>query len=82
MISTIFWNIRGVRSKKAIHRLKKLIDINNIIFTAIMEPMVDKNKVEGYRKFLGFQNCISNDNGKVWCFWKNISNVIVTFNDE
>lgn len=69
MISAIFWNIRGVKSKKAIHRLKNLITINKVAFVAIMEPFVQKEKIEGYKKFMGFHQCISNDNGKIWCFW-------------
>lgn len=51
MINTIFWNIRGVRSKKAIHRLKHLIDINKILFVAILEIMISKEKINGYKKF-------------------------------
>ncbi|XP_070046537.1 uncharacterized protein [Nicotiana tomentosiformis] len=31
------------------------MEIANTIFVAIMEPMVSKDKIEGYRKFLGFQ---------------------------
>lgn len=69
MIKAIFWNIRGVRSKKAIHRLKNLISINNTQFVAIFEPFVIKDKIEGYRKFLGYQSCIANSNGKIWYFW-------------
>ncbi|XP_075076994.1 uncharacterized protein LOC142163768 [Nicotiana tabacum] len=34
-----------------------------------MEPFVQKEKIEGYKKFMGFHQCISNDNGKIWCFW-------------
>lgn len=82
MISTIFWNIRGVRSNKGIHRLKQLIDINCILFVAIMEPMVSKERIEGYRKFLGFKECVSNDNGKIWCFWKNVNQATVIANEE
>ncbi|XP_075106825.1 uncharacterized protein LOC142179839 [Nicotiana tabacum] len=44
--------------------------------------MVSKDKIEGYMRFLGFQGCISNDNGKIWCFWKNICHTIVSTNDE
>lgn len=81
-VNIIFWNITGIRSKKVIHRLKQLIDINNTLFTTIMEPMVDKDKIEGYIKFLGYQQCISNDNRKIWCFWNNISQISIINNKE
>ncbi|KAK6796465.1 hypothetical protein RDI58_004166 [Solanum bulbocastanum] len=75
MISALFWNIRRVRSKGAIHRLKNLVQINNIQFVAIFEPFVDKQKIDGYRKFLGFHQCLANSNGKIWCFWRNNNHV-------
>ncbi|XP_075085213.1 uncharacterized protein LOC142168437 [Nicotiana tabacum] len=34
-----------------------------------MESFVNMGKIEGYKKFLGFQNCLSNINGKIWFFW-------------
>ncbi|XP_070019754.1 uncharacterized protein [Nicotiana sylvestris] len=74
MISAIFWNIRGVRSKKAIHSLKRLTDINNTHFVAIFEPFISKEKIDGYMRFLGFQHCHSNGNGKIWYFWNSFNN--------
>lgn len=62
-------DIRGVISKEAIHRLKKLVNINKVDFVSVFEPFVDKNKIEGYKRFLGFQYSISNENGKTLCFW-------------
>lgn len=47
-----------------------------------MEPMVSKDKIEGYKKFLGYQQCISNDNGKTWCLWKNISQTSIIENHK
>ncbi|XP_070039273.1 uncharacterized protein [Nicotiana tomentosiformis] len=84
MIKAIFWNIRGVRYKKAIYRLKNLISINNTQFVAIFEPFVIKDKIEGYRKFLGYQSCIANDNGKIWCLWNHNyqSDVLVIENQQ
>ncbi|XP_070049368.1 uncharacterized protein [Nicotiana tomentosiformis] len=82
MIKAIYWNIRGVRSKKAIHRLKHLIHINNAQFVAIFEPFISKEKIDGYRNFLGFQACISNINGQIWCFWKNHLNTTIIVNED
>ncbi|OIT36491.1 hypothetical protein A4A49_60450, partial [Nicotiana attenuata] len=70
-------------SKNAIHRLKNLITINKVVFVAIMEPFVRKEKIEGYKKFLGFHKCISNDNGKIWCFWTtNCQTTVLTNEDQ
>jgi len=63
MINALFLNIRGVRTKKAIHRLKSLVKRNCIHYVAIFEPFIKMNKIEGYKKFLGFHHCISNDIG-------------------
>lgn len=44
--------------------------------------MVSKDKMEGYRKFLGFKECVSNDNGKIWYFWKNLNEATIIANKE
>lgn len=71
MIKAIFWNIRGVRSKKAIYRLKNLVGINGVQFVAVFETFISKDKIEGYKRFLGFQHCFANELGHIWCFWSN-----------
>ncbi|OIT40215.1 hypothetical protein A4A49_61829, partial [Nicotiana attenuata] len=45
------------------------VQINNLQFVAMLEPFVRKDKIEGYRRFLGFNRCLSNDIGHIWCFW-------------
>ncbi|XP_075076993.1 uncharacterized protein LOC142163758 [Nicotiana tabacum] len=82
MISTIFWNIRGVRSKKAIHRLKLLININKVVFVAFFEPFVDMSKINGYKSFLGFQHYQANVNGKIWCLWNYLDQTEVLVHSE
>ncbi|XP_060200547.1 uncharacterized protein LOC132628799 [Lycium barbarum] len=47
---------------------------------AISEPLVNSNKIEGYKRFLGFNHCISNINGKIWCFWRDGCDVSVIHN--
>lgn len=54
--------------------LKTLIDNNNTHFVAIFEPFISKEKVDGHRRFLGFQHCHSNSNGQIWCFWNSLNN--------
>ncbi|KAM3394231.1 hypothetical protein P3S68_003233 [Capsicum galapagoense] len=82
MISAIIWNIRGVRSKKAIQRLKRLVYKNKVDMVAISEPMVNMNKVEGYKRFLGFDHCTTNVTGKLWCFWRDNCIVSLIQNHE
>ncbi|KAK6796174.1 hypothetical protein RDI58_003875 [Solanum bulbocastanum] len=69
--SAIIWNIRDVRSRKAIHKLKRLTNKYKVDMVAISEPMVNGNKVEGYKRFLGFDHRTSGCNGQLWCFWRN-----------
>jgi len=40
------------------------------------------SKIAGYRKFLGFQYCMSNTNGKIWYFWNHLNNTSVLANDD
>ncbi|KAM3327342.1 hypothetical protein P3S67_002468 [Capsicum chacoense] len=82
MISAIFWNIRTVRSEKAIHRLKQHTNINKVSFVAILDPSVDMSKIDGYRRFLGFQHCVANVNGKIWCFWNFLDHTEVVVDHE
>ncbi|XP_060200562.1 uncharacterized protein LOC132628815 [Lycium barbarum] len=84
MISALFWSIRGVRSKKRpLIDSKILVLINNIQFVAIFEPFVAKQNIDGYRKFLGYQHCLSNLNGKIWCFCRNfIQADLISENDQ
>lgn len=70
MISAIIWNIRGMRSKKANQRLKRLVNKYKVDMVTISEPMLNMNKIEGYKIYLGFKHCTTNVNGKLWCFWR------------
>ncbi|XP_060185367.1 uncharacterized protein LOC132614835 [Lycium barbarum] len=82
MINTIFWNIRGVRTKKANHRLKNLIKIHKVDFVAILEPFLNMNKIEKYMKYFGFQHNLSNLNGQIWLFWAGNYNTSVIDNTD
>lgn len=65
MISAIVWNIRGVRPKNAIHRLKNLININNYNFEVVFEPFLNSNKIDGYKRLLGFQHYLANTSEQI-----------------
>nr|XP_016487427.1 PREDICTED: uncharacterized protein LOC107807533 [Nicotiana tabacum] len=45
---------------------------------AIFEPFISNDKLEGYRKFLGFQHCCCNNIGQIWCFWNSYNTTTVT----
>lgn len=63
MISTIIWNIRGMKSKKSFNRLSKLVNIHNVQFVAIQEPFVNVSNLDKYNRKIGFQNVVANRNG-------------------
>ncbi|XP_060195386.1 uncharacterized protein LOC132624660 [Lycium barbarum] len=74
MINTIIWNIRGIGSRGAFDRLKKITHIHKATFVALQEPFVhnaviNKNKIQKYKRKLGFTNAVTNKNGKIWCLW-------------
>ncbi|XP_075103911.1 uncharacterized protein LOC142178420 [Nicotiana tabacum] len=56
--------------------LHPLISMINTIFWNI------RGKIDGYGKFLGFQHCIANTNGKIWCFWKYLDQAVIIANDD
>ncbi|MCE0481120.1 hypothetical protein HAX54_038535, partial [Datura stramonium] len=62
MIKAIFWNIRGIRSQKANHRLRDLIRIHKVVFVAILEPFMNMSKIDKYMKYFGFNANIANLN--------------------
>lgn len=82
MISAIFWNIRGLRSKQSNLRLKKLININRVAYVAIYEPFIDLRKINGYKRYFGFQHCMNNNNGQTWWFWNNGDHTQVISNTD
>ncbi|KAH0714773.1 hypothetical protein KY285_007601 [Solanum tuberosum] len=82
MISTIIWNIRGVKFRGAFERLKFLSRIHNTQIIAIQEPFVDACHIDKYRKGLGFEGCSSNCNGKFWILWSNDFHIDVVEDNE
>ncbi|OIT21290.1 hypothetical protein A4A49_35793 [Nicotiana attenuata] len=74
---------RGVNTKKAMPRLKKLVNINKVEFIALMEPFASMNKIDKYMRFLMFKHCISNTNGQNWLMWSgNFQTSVVSVNDQ
>ncbi|XP_070032638.1 uncharacterized protein [Nicotiana tomentosiformis] len=82
MISVIFWNIRGVNTKKALPRLKTLIAIYNVELVAILEPFASINQIKRCRRFLGYQHCVSNTNCQIWIMWSGNNMATILNNHE
>ncbi|KAM3232911.1 hypothetical protein P3L10_018270 [Capsicum annuum] len=82
MIKAIFWNIRGVRTKKSNHRLRNLISIHKVDFVALLEPFLGLNKVDKYMKYFGYQHSLTNLNGQIWLFWNRNYNTSTIDNTE
>lgn len=68
MISTIFWNLRGIANTSTLSRIRQLISNNHVIFLAVIEPMVDNSQLAFFILQLGFAHACSNINSKIWPF--------------
>ncbi|OIS96373.1 hypothetical protein A4A49_25687 [Nicotiana attenuata] len=71
MISTISWNIRGMKAQKVSKRLKTLKLQHNLTFVALQEPMTKATKIRRFQNQLGIQNSYFNCNNKIWFLWTN-----------
>lgn len=80
MISALFWNIRGIVNTSSISRLKKIIQVYHASFVAIVEPMVDPDRITHVRLQLGFDYALSNNCSSIWIFWNSTLNCNVLCN--
>lgn len=67
----INWNIRVMISKGTSERLAKLIRIHKAHMVILQEPFLSFDKLEDYRRYLGFDQQVSNKYTKLWFFWNN-----------
>lgn len=72
MVSGLLWNIRGVGNTPSRSRLKSLVLEHNLLFVALMEPMLDSQKLPKLCKRLGMDSFFSSSTGvsKIWVLWK------------
>lgn len=68
-MNTLFWNVRGIANKATQNVLKRLINLHNVLFLAITEPLTHPNP-ERFSAVLGLDFVGTNSNGKVWIFVK------------
>ena len=69
MINSLIWNIRGIAGKTSLRRLKNLIKMHRPKIIAIIEPMVELDRIAFFTRTLGFANSMSNCANKIWVFW-------------
>ncbi|XP_019239991.1 PREDICTED: uncharacterized protein LOC109219985 [Nicotiana attenuata] len=69
MISTLTWNVRGIRTSGALERLKILKKLHNISLIAVLEPFLDDTHLNHFKIQLSMHHATSNVNNKIWIFW-------------
>lgn len=58
-------------SEGASERLAKLIRTHKAHIVILQEPFLSSDKLEEYRRYLGFDQAVTNKCSKLWCFWNN-----------
>lgn len=71
MIKSLYWNTRSINTDGALERLKQMINFEKYLIIAISKPFYKKDKLEKYKKILGYQNAYSTCNSQIWLFWNN-----------
>ncbi|KAL1531047.1 hypothetical protein AAHA92_31524 [Salvia divinorum] len=64
----LFWIVRGIANTSTRNVLKRLINFHNVVFLAIMEPLVPPDPMMLYSRILGMDFKGANQNGKIWVF--------------
>lgn len=65
MISTIIWNVRGIRTSGAIERLKLLKQIHILSFIVVLEPFLDNSHLNYFKNQLSMHQAAANVNDKI-----------------
>ncbi|XP_060211761.1 uncharacterized protein LOC132639325 [Lycium barbarum] len=80
MFKSLYWNIRSIKTNGALERLKQLIKAEKLPIIALAEPFHKDNKLDKYKRILGYHYAHSNYNSQIWIFWD--SNTDCTISDE
>lgn len=59
-----------------------MIRSNKFPFIALAEPFYKANKLEKYRRSLGYHNTYANNNSQIWLFWEEDLDCVVIDEDE
>lgn len=83
-MNALIWNIRGISNDLSVGRLKFLIKAHKLNMVAIIEPMVDSNRMDSFRKKLKMDYSAANSIGKahIWFFWKSPLQFVVLHQHE
>ena len=68
MIKSLFWNIRGVRKKISINRLKILKQQHDLKLICICEPHVDFSEIDEFKLKIGLKQVFYNSANRIWVF--------------
>lgn len=63
MLSGLIWNARGIGNQPTIRRISNLQREHRLMFIAILEPMIDVNRIHLVCRKLGMDKCCSNGEG-------------------
>ncbi|XP_060190624.1 uncharacterized protein LOC132619874 [Lycium barbarum] len=82
MIKSLCWNIRGITSNGAFDRLKQLKRQYNLGFIAVQEPFSRMDKLEKFRRRMGFHFSYANSSNKIWLFCEEEYNCTIIVDHE
>lgn len=69
MISSLFWNVRGIVNKASIHGLCKLCRIHSISVLFLFDPMSSTDHISRLKDYLHFANFLFSHNKKMCVLW-------------
>lgn len=82
MIKSLYWNIRSIKSDGALERLKQMIISEKFPIIALSEPFYKEEKIDKYKRILGYHNSFSNSNSQIWICWDSTLDCQITDSDE
>lgn len=71
MVSFVSWNIRGIGSNGSLERLLLFKQQFHFPLLCLQEPMVACDKMDKFRRKLGFHQAYNNSSNKIWILWLN-----------
>lgn len=66
----------------SLERLNFMKQQYNLPMIILQEPMVGPEKIDVFRRKLGYNYCFKNINNKIWIFWSDQVNVNLVQNKE
>ncbi|KAM3305729.1 hypothetical protein P3S67_012596 [Capsicum chacoense] len=82
MFKSLYWSIRSINSNGALERLKRLIKSKNLPIIALAKPFHKDNRLDKYKRILGYQFAYSNCNSQIWLFGDSNMDCIISEEDD